>query len=282
MGRVATAPYGCIENDFMKKIHIPHLQVDCAYRVHGNGPGVVLIHGLCDSGEAWEKQVPLLARHYRVLVPDLPGYGHSQPFPDGNFALERLQQAVFAVADAEGMERFSVIGHSMGGYTALAMLEAQPGRMDALCLFHSTSRGDTEEKKKGRDKSVRVLHKNRDLFFREVFKNLFNQERLPQFMPMVRHMYEQSARLQTETVVNTLLALRDRKDRYALLQNAQIPVSYFMGRHDNVLPADTLVAEAESLGVPYHVSEVSGHMAFHESPAEVEKYLLDFLAKAHK
>lgn len=266
----------------MKKIHIAELNIDCAYRIHGNGPHVVFLHGLCDSGEAWEKQVPILARQYRVLVPDLPGYGHSQPFADGNFALEHLQQAIFAVADAEGMDRFTVIGHSMGGYTALAMLEAQPERIQALCLFHSTSRGDTDEKKKGRDKSIRVLHKNRDLFFREVFKNLFNEERLAQFMPMVQHMYEQSARIATETVVNTLLALRDRKDRYPLLQNTRIPVSYFIGRHDNVLPADTLIAEAESLKVPYRVSEISGHMAFHESPGEVENYLLAFLEKHTK
>lgn len=264
----------------MKKIHIPHLNIDCAYRVYGSGPDVILIHGLCDSGEAWEKLVPGLARHCRVLIPDLPGYGHSQPFTDNNFALENLQQAVFALADTEGMDRFTVIGHSMGGYTALAMLEAQPERIQALCLFHSTSRGDTDEKKKGRDKSIRVLHKNRDLFFREVFKNLFNEARLEQFMPIVRHMYEQSARIATDTVVNTLLALRDRKDRYALLQKAGIPVSYFIGRHDNVLPADTLIAEAESLGVPYHVSEISGHMAFHESPNEAENYLLTFLENA--
>lgn len=266
----------------MKKIQLPQFEIECAYRVYGNGPNVVLIHGLCDSGEAWEKQAPILARRYRVLIPDLPGYGHSQPFTDANFALENLQQAVFAMADAEGMDTFALIGHSMGGYTALAMLEAQPERIQALCLFHSTSRGDTDEKKKGRDKSIRVLHKNRDLFFREVFKNLFSEERLQQFMPIVQHMYEQSARIATETVVNTLLALRDRKDRYPLLQQAKIPVSYLIGRHDNVLPADTLIPEAESLGVPYHVSEISGHMAFHESPNEVEKYLLDFLEKHAK
>lgn len=262
-----------------KKRSIPELGIECSYRIYGEGPSVLLLHGLCDSGSAWEYHAQKLAAGYRVWVPDLPGYGDSPPFPDNDFSLERMQQAVFALADAEGMDSFAVIGHSMGGYTALAMAEAQPGRIKALCMFHSTSRGDTDEKKKGRDKSIRVLHKNRDLFFREVFKNLFNEARLAQFMPIVKRMYEASAGIATETVVHTLMALRDRKDRYPLLQKASFPTEYFIGRHDNVLPADTLIPEAESLGVPYHVSEISGHMAFHESPDEVETYLARFLKK---
>lgn len=260
-----------------KKLYIPALDIECTYSVQGEGPKVILLHGLCESHAVWKKQTDVLSAKYHVLCPDLPGYGDSQPFPDGNFALEKMQEAVFAIADGEGFKRFAVVGHSMGGYTAAAMLEAQPTRLLGLSLFHSTSHGDSEEKKKGRDKSIKVLRQNRDLFFREVFKNLFNSEHLSQYMPIVQNMYKESHRIDTETVIQTLLALRDRKDRYAVLRNTSVPLSYFIGRHDNVLAADSLIQEAESLTAPYYVSEISGHMAFHESPTEVEKYLLHFL-----
>ena len=261
----------------MKKFLIPDLHIECAYAIYGKGPNVVLIHGLCDSGKAWETHAQALAPKYRVLVPDLPGYGHSQPFTDGDFSMEHLQRAVFALADAEKMDTFTVVGHSMGGYTALAMLEAQPKRLEGISLFHSTSHGDSEEKRNGRDRSVRVLRQNRSLFFREVFKNLFNSERLELFMPIVQRMYELSADIETDTVIHTLLALRDRKDRYELLNDFHGRISYFIGRHDNVFPADTLIREAQSLGAHYHVSEPSGHMGFYEDPKATEEYLHAFL-----
>jgi len=263
----------------MKKLSIPEFGIECSYAVSGSGPNVILIHGLCDSGQAWATHAALLSEKYTVLVPDLPGFGQSQPFADGNFALERMQQAVFAMADAEAMQHFSVVGHSMGGYTAMAMLEEQPQRVDSVCLFHSTSHGDTDEKKNGRDRTIRVLRKNRDLFFREVFKNLFNAERLSQFMPVVNDMYRASAGIETETVAGTLLALRDRKDRYEILKAYRGPVSYFIGRHDNVFDAQGLIGEAESLGVDYHVSEISGHMGFYEDPEVVGEYLFRFLGR---
>ena len=74
----------------MKKHFITELGIECAYRLYGEGPDVILIHGLCDSGLAWDNHAQLLAAKYRVLIPDLPGYGHSQPFADKNFSPEHL------------------------------------------------------------------------------------------------------------------------------------------------------------------------------------------------
>lgn len=263
-----------------KTLFIPEFQIECSYTIMGEGPNVVLIHGLCESNNVWLEHAESLSSEYRVLLPDLPGYGKSQPFADGNFDLERMQKTVFAMADAEGFDKFSVVGHSMGGYTALAMMEAQPKRLKGISLFHSTAHGDSDEKKKGRDKSIKVLKQNRDLFFREVFKNLFNSERLTEFMPLVQELYQASKQIETDTVTGTLLALRDRKDRLVLLNKFFGHISYFIGRHDNVLPAEDLIAEAESIVADYYVAEESGHMGFYEAPEEVDDYLFAFLEEA--
>lgn len=263
-----------------KTLYIPEFEITCAYVIIGNGPNVMLIHGLCESNEVWAEHAESLSDDYRVLLPDLPGFGKSEPFADGNFDLERVQKVVFAMADAEGFDTFSVVGHSMGGYTALAMLEAQAKRLKGISMFHSTAHADSDEKKKGRDKSIKVLNQNRDLFFREVFKNLFNSERLTEFMPLVQELYEASKNIETETVTGTLKALRNRKDRLALLNKFYGHISYFIGRHDNVLPADDLIEEAESLVVDYYLAETSGHMGFYEAPEEVDDYLFAFLEEA--
>jgi hypothetical protein len=73
------------------------------------------------------------------------------------------------------------------------------------------------------------------------------------------------------------VALRDRKDRFDFLKTYPGKLSYFIGRHDNVLQADGLIEEAKLLKAHIHISEQSGHMGFYESIVESEKYLSDFL-----
>lgn len=250
---------------------------ECAYTLSGKGPAVMLIHGLCESGAVWKEHAQYLSASYRVLVPDIPGYGESAPFKDAAFSLENIAKTLFAVADAEQMDQFTIIGHSMGGYAALAMAEAQPQRINGISLFHSTSLSDSPEKQNGRERTVKILRQNRDLFFREVFKNLFNAHRLEEFMPMVNTLIQESAGIETETVIQTLIALRDRKNRFEWLTQYGGKKSYFIGRFDNVLPAEELINEAIAAGADYLVSETSGHMAFFESPEEVKQYLNQFL-----
>jgi pimeloyl-ACP methyl ester carboxylesterase len=260
-----------------KKAEIPEFGISVSYTVMGEGEPVMLVHGLCESGKIWRHHAELLSERYRVIIPDLPGYGESTPFPDGNFALEKISRVLFSLADREGINRFTIIGHSMGGYAGLAMAEEQPERIRALSLFHSTTRGDSDEKRNARERSVKVFLQNRELFFRELFKNLFHTGRLEEFMPRVNELLNDSASISTETVKGTLLALRDRKDRFELTKHFKGRLSYFIGRHDNVLPAEALKAEAEELGAHIHISENAGHMGFYECPEETAEYLFRFL-----
>ena len=101
--------------------------------------------------------------------------------------------------------------------------------------------------------------------------------RLEEFMPMVNTLIQESAGIETETVIQTLIALRDRKNRFEWLKQYGGKKSYFIGRFDNVLPAEELINEAIAAGADYLVSETSGHMAFFESPEEVKQYLNQFL-----
>lgn len=159
----------------------------------------------------------------------------------------------------------------------MAMAEEQPERIRALSLFHSTTRSDSDEKRNARERSVKVFLQNRELFFREFFKNLFHTGRLEEFMPRINELLNDSASIATETVKGTLLALRDRKDRFELTKHFNGRLSYFIGRHDNVLPAEALKAEAEALSAHIHISENAGHMGFYECPEETAEYLFRFL-----
>ena len=88
------------------------------YAVAGDGPPLVLVHGLGGTIENWRALAPPLATRHRVLVPDLPGHGRSSLLPEAR-SLDALADAVLAVADAEEIRPAVWIGHSLGGGVAL-------------------------------------------------------------------------------------------------------------------------------------------------------------------
>lgn len=262
-----------------KKLFIPDYNAHFHYHIQGSGPQVMLIHGLCEDSQIWKAIAENLSKHFTVLTPDLPGHGFSDDLEDGDYSLERIQTILFKLADAEQFTRFPVIGHSMGGYTALAMAEASPERISRIAMVHSTAKADTEEKKRNRERSISILNANRKLFFGEVFKNLFHPERVDEFSTQINQLLSDSDRMSLSAVTGTLKSLRDRKDRMDFLLQTRQPVSYFIGKYDNVLPAVDLEAEARLLGAHYVISATSGHMGFYESPDEMHDFIRHFLEK---
>ncbi|MDX6480867.1 MAG: hypothetical protein QOG85_1377 [Gaiellaceae bacterium] len=103
------------------------------YAVSGAGPAVVLVHGLGGTVENWREIAPALAKRHRVLVPDLPGHGHSDALPEARH-LDDIVDAVFALTDAEGMERAVWVGHSLGGTVSLRAAVRRPDAVRGVVL----------------------------------------------------------------------------------------------------------------------------------------------------
>ena len=103
------------------------------YFVGGEGPPLVLVHGLGGAASNWTELAPLLAARHRVLVPDLPGHGGSTALP-GVSGLEPFADRVAAVAEREGMLPAPVVGHSLGGMVVLRLALRRPEAVQALVL----------------------------------------------------------------------------------------------------------------------------------------------------
>ena len=103
------------------------------YAAGGDGPPLVLVHGLGGTIENWRSLAPSLAAEHRVLVPDLPGHGRSELLPDAR-DVDTLAEAVLGIADAEEAGDAVWIGHSLGGLVALRAAVLRPDAVRGLVL----------------------------------------------------------------------------------------------------------------------------------------------------
>jgi pimeloyl-ACP methyl ester carboxylesterase len=123
------------------------------YRDEGEGPVVVLLHANYSSLFMWEPWVVALRERYRVIRLDLPAHGLTGPEPSGNYTLERIQQLFEKFVDEKGLERFTVVGTSIGGTVAMRYTADHPDRIERLVLI---SPGSLEPRVRGRTTPANV------------------------------------------------------------------------------------------------------------------------------
>ena len=112
--------------------------ITLAYRVIGEGEPLVLLHGFGGTGGNWSALLENFSTHYRLIVPDLRGHGHSTN-PSGRFTHRQSALDIFALLDRLGVDTFSAMGISTGGMTLLHMATAQPEQVEAMVLIGATS-----------------------------------------------------------------------------------------------------------------------------------------------
>ena len=103
-----------------------------------DGPPVILLHGFPESHRTWAKLVPLLEQDYRLIMPDLRGFGHTdRPKDPAAYSTDTLVADLFALADARRVDRFALVGHDWGGAVAWAAALRGDPRIERLAIINS-------------------------------------------------------------------------------------------------------------------------------------------------
>lgn len=106
------------------------------YLERGRGEPLLLIHGLGSSGADWAFQVAALEHRFRIIVPDLPGSGHSSP-PLDEYSIAGFAEALWRLMDHMGIAQTNIVGFSLGGAVALEMATRRPASVPRLGLINS-------------------------------------------------------------------------------------------------------------------------------------------------
>ena len=241
---------------------------------------IVLLHGYLESLLVWDDFVPLLYKQLRVVTLDLPGHGISVVTGECH-TMEFLADTVAEGLKALGIQRCTLVGHSMGGYVALAFCERHPDMLDGLVLLSSTPNPDTEEKAENRRREIALVRAGKkEMLARVAPAAGFAEENRTRMADAIEDLTEQVFVTEEEGIVARLNGMIARKDQNEMLRQTKVPVLFILGRKDNYIPveaAEKMVADHPEARVVW--LEHSGHMGFLEEPEATAKARLDFVAQ---
>lgn len=249
-----------------------------SYRTKGEGPLVILLHGFGEDGTIWQNQFDSFPNH-QLLVPDLPGSGKSEMIDD--MRIEGLADAVKALFEKEKKsEQCILIGHSMGGYVALAFAEKYPKALSAFGLFHSTAYADNEEKKATRRKGIEFIRKNGAFeFLKTSTPNLYAPATKEKYPTLIDEHLATVRNFSAESLVKYYEAMMGRPDRTQVLRDSRVPVLFIMGRHDNAVPLEDVLQQCHLPQLSYiHLLQNSGHTGMKEEAEGSNKILSQFMS----
>ncbi|SDX81332.1 alpha/beta fold hydrolase [Hymenobacter psychrophilus] len=242
-------------------------------------PTLVFLHGFAESPAIWADFTRDFPSRYRLLMPALPGHGPN-PAPVTDYAMEAQAQAVLAQLDAAGADKVVLVGHSMGGYVALALAEAHPARVAGLVLFHSTALPDNKEKKAARDESAGFVRRHGvEKYMRSAIRPLLAPGNRKQLAAELKQLEDLAATTPVTTILGCLEAMKHRPDRTQVLRDARFPVLFIGGHDDPAVPLDTLLPQL-ALPAQSHALLLRnvGHLGFMEAPELTRQSVLDFCA----
>lgn len=241
---------------------------------NGKGNEIVLLHGFLENKKMWTEYVDFFSEKYRVIAIDLLGHGESDSLGYIH-EMEENANAVNEVLEHLKVEKATIIGHSMGGYVALAFAELYPKKIQKLVLQNSTSKEDSAEKKLNRTRAIKAVKQNYITFVSLAIANLFSENNRERLAEEIEKVKTEALKTPLQGIVASLEGMKIRKDREWLLRENRFPVLLVLGKKDPVLNYEENLAQIEDTTAEL-VSFEDGHMSHIENKEALKNILLNF------
>lgn len=252
--------------------------VRITYHDTGSGPAVLLVHAFPLSSDMWQAQIDALAADYRVIAPDLRGFGASE-YGTEAVSIDHYAADLAALLDSLGIQDVAYCGLSMGGYIAFAFLRRYRERVRALVLADTRAGPDTEEARaKRQTNALRAEEEGTGPLADEQIPAMVAGTTGPGVRNQMRAMFLAASRQGT---AGALRAMAARPDSRSLLATIDIPTLIIVGEQDSLTPPDearamhTAVANSTLVTIPD-----AGHLSAMEQPDAFNTALRRFLAEA--
>jgi 3-oxoadipate enol-lactonase len=242
----------------------------------GAGPAVLLLHAFPLSGAMWRRQAERLRERYRVIVPDLRGFGGSDA-PPGSLTMDQQADDVAALLERLGVERAAVAGLSMGGYIAFALWRRHQDKVAALVLADTRARADSDEGRAGREANARLAEEQgAGAIAEKMIPNLVAEGASQGLRDELRALITANS---TDGIAGALRGMAARPDSTPDLARITVPTLVIVGAQDALTPPEEAWKIAAGLAGPSTLVELPevGHLANMEAPEAFSAALEEFL-----
>lgn len=253
--------------------------IDIAYTDSGKGTALVLLHGFLENQFMWQELSLELSKKHRVITIDLLGHGQTACLGYVH-SMEDQADMVHDVLSHLRIRKAAIMGHSMGGYVALAFAELYPEMVKGIVLLNSTSLADSDERKINRDRAIAAVKKDYTAFVRLSIANLFSEENRARLSAEIEQVKEQALKTPLQGIVAALEGMKIRNDREVLLHFTPYPKLLVLGLKDTVLLYEDQLEQIEKSNTEL-ITLSGGHMSYLENKAETLEAFVHFLKK-HK
>jgi pimeloyl-ACP methyl ester carboxylesterase len=243
----------------------------------GRGRLIVLLHGYLETGEVWMPLEEKLREGFRVVSVDLPGHGESDVAGETH-TMEFLAEVTREVFKYTGESKALLVGHSLGGYVALAFAEKYPRMLSGYVLFHSHPYPDSPEaiEKRKREISV-VMAGKKDLMYPANISMMFAESNLKLMDEELSRSKKLASQNPAEGIIAMLNGMIVRPSRVSVVESGKVPLLWILGRHDLYFtPEKALGTVKIPVNARVVVLENSGHLGFIEETGTAAKMITGF------
>lgn len=238
---------------------------------------LVLLHGYLQNLDIWTPYVLSYMRSMRVITIDLPGHGYSECI-DEVMTMDMMAQAVKTVLDDAGVDQCVMVGHSMGGYVALAFADLYPHHLRGLGLLHSHAFADSDATIERRMDTCNQVMLNRASYIVGFIPSLFDAKSRLKLDLEIKDLQDQCLETTSESIIAVQRGMAERPSRIDVLKKLEVPTLFIYGKNDSRLPVEMGLAQAvEARHAEILVMDDVAHMAHIEDREYVSPRILNFV-----
>ena len=259
------------------------------YEERGDGFPVLFGHGYLWDHHIWDPQAGMLSSRFRCICPDLWSHGESDPLPAGSFSLDELAQDHLAFMRILGIQRFGVVGHSVGGMWGVRLAVSNPGCVAALALMNTAAGSEPDSSLIRYSHLLDEMEKNGAVTpsVQKAFQPLyFSPETLKDNPSLSAGFTSYLTHIKRDNIPGIVMlgrAVFGRSSFLPLLEQVQCPTLVLAGECDSFRPVGDSELTAKSIpGARVHVIPAVGHMTTLEAPLQVSDLLNKFLTQSLK